>query len=108
MKYIKFGVEYGAPPFFNTDVDKMGHIDFDEMDADFETPVLLLQERNKIRLIHGEKRMALSQVEHAYPYLLLNRQQGINWQTIQHVIQQLTPPIQVTQLYTALMAHIQE
>ncbi len=31
MKYIKFGVEYGAPPFFNTDVDKMGHIDFDEM-----------------------------------------------------------------------------
>ena len=81
---------------------------FDEMDADFETPVLLLQERNKIRLIHGEKRMALSQVEHAYPYLLLNRQQGINWQTIQHVIQQLTPPIQVKQLYTALTAHIQE
>jgi hypothetical protein len=31
MKKIRFGVSYYAPPFFCGDIDKMGYIDFEDM-----------------------------------------------------------------------------
>lgn len=83
-------------------------IHFDEPDAEFNTPILLLQERQKLRLIHGQKRLALSRTEQAYPCLILNRQQGLNWQTIQTVINQLAQPIDVQQLYQALKLYIHD
>jgi hypothetical protein len=64
--------------------------------------LLLLQERQKIRLIHGQKRMALLRTEQTFPYLILHRQQGLNWQSIQNVIQKLPQPIDVISLYQAL------
>ncbi|UUS64950.1 MULTISPECIES: hypothetical protein [unclassified Acinetobacter] len=64
--------------------------------------MLLLQERQKIRLIHGQKRLTLSRTEQALPYLILHRQHGLNWQSIQNVIQQLSQPIDVISLYQAL------
>ncbi|MGE8685427.1 MAG: hypothetical protein ACN6OV_13330 [Acinetobacter sp.] len=83
-------------------------IHFDEPDTDFNTPILLLQERQKLRLIHGQKRLALSRTEQTYPCLILNRQQGLNWQTIQTVINQLAQPIDVQQLYQALKLYIHD
>ena len=77
-------------------------IHFDEPEPTLHTPLLLLQERQKIRLIHGQKRMALLRTEQALPYLILHRQQGLNWQSIQNVIQQLPQPIDVISLYQAL------
>ena len=77
-------------------------IHFDEPEPTLHTPLLLLQERQKIRLIHGQKRMALSRTEQALPYLILHRQQGLNWQSIQNAIQQLPQPIDVISLYQAL------
>ena len=96
-------------PFIPTTlIQTQKFIHFDEPDADFNTPILLLQERQKLRLIHGQKRLALSRTEQAYPCLILNRQQGLNWQTIQTVINQLTQPIDVQQLYQALKLYIHD
>lgn len=83
-------------------------IQFEEPEAQFSTPILLLQERQKLRLIHGDQRLALSRTEQAYPYLILSRQQGLNWQTIQTVINQLPQPIDVQQLYQALKLYIED
>ena len=81
-------------------------IQFEESPADIQTPLLLLKEKQKIRLIHGKNRLNLSLQESAYPYLLLDRQQGITWQRIQSVINQLNSPIHVTQLYDAIQKNI--
>lgn len=75
---------------------------FKEQNAETATPILLLKERQKIRVIHGEKRLKLNQNELAYPYLLLNRDDGVNWRTIQATIDQLDSPIDVMELYQSL------
>lgn len=77
-------------------------IQFIETPATVETPLLLLKERQKIRVIHGDNRLNLALNEIAYPYLLLDRQQGISWQLIQEVIQTLPQPIDPIELYEAI------
>ncbi|MGE8561215.1 MAG: hypothetical protein ACN6NJ_09750 [Acinetobacter sp.] len=83
-------------------------IQFEESPADFKTPLLLLKERQKIRVIHGQKRLSLSQTESAYPYLLLERHHGVSWQLLQNIIAQLKSPIDCDQLYEAIQKHISD
>ncbi|RKG40667.1 MULTISPECIES: hypothetical protein [Acinetobacter] len=75
---------------------------FEEAAATRQTPILLLLERNKTRVIHGENRMAFDHSESAYPYLLLNRQQDITWQRIHNIILEMPQPIDVLTLYQTL------
>ena len=75
---------------------------FEEAPATRQTPILLLLERNKTRVIHGENRMAFDGSELAYPYLLLSRQQDITWQRIHNIILEMPQPIDVLTLYDAL------
>lgn len=77
-------------------------IPFDETAATFLTPVILLRERQKIRVIHGLERVKLSNEDQAYPYLLLDRADGYTWQLIRQVISRLPQPISVHDLYQAL------
>ncbi|ENV10779.1 hypothetical protein F966_00555 [Acinetobacter higginsii] len=77
-------------------------IPFDETAATFFTPVILLRERQKIRVIHGLERVKLSNEDQAYPYLLLDRTDGYTWQLIRQVISSLPQPISVHDLYQAL------
>lgn len=77
-------------------------LQFEEIPANQLTPLVLLKERQKIRIIHGDKRLKLHADEQAYPYLLLDRQQGINWQLIQEVIQKMPQPISAISLYQAI------
>ncbi|WP_298145335.1 hypothetical protein [uncultured Acinetobacter sp.] len=77
-------------------------IQFVETPAHVNTPLLLLKERQKIRVIHGDQRLGLYRNETAYPYLLLDRNQGISWQMIQEVIQRLPQPIDPITLYKAI------
>ncbi|EPG35640.1 hypothetical protein [Acinetobacter colistiniresistens] len=77
-------------------------IPFEETAATFFTPVILLRERQKIRVIHGLERVKLSNEDQAYPYLLLDRADGYTWQLIRQVISHLPQPISVHDLYQAL------
>ena len=83
-------------------------IQFEESLADFKTPLLLLKESQKIRVIHGNKRLSLSRTELAYPYLLLERHHGVSWQLIQNIVAQLESPIDCYQLYEAIQKHISD
>ncbi len=80
-------------------------IQFEESEAQSHTPLILLKERQKIRVIHGQKRLQLSRTEQAVPHILLDRQQGISWQMIQKVISQLQQPIDALQLCQALQMY---
>jgi hypothetical protein len=77
-------------------------IPFEETTATFLTPVILLRERQKIRVLHGSERVKLSSEDQAYPYLLLDRADGYTWQLIRQVISRLPQPISVHDLYQAL------
>ncbi|MGQ0475984.1 hypothetical protein [Acinetobacter sp. FDAARGOS_724] len=81
-------------------------INFEEAPADFSTPILLLQEHQKIRVIHGESRLALSNQEIAYPYLIFKRDKDLNWQKIHQIVLGLSQPVQVLDLYMAIQAQI--
>ncbi|MHA3892547.1 hypothetical protein [Acinetobacter sp. GXMZU3951] len=81
-------------------------IAFEETSASYTTPLILLKERQKIRVIHGQQRLQLSRQETAYPYILLDRNQGISWQLIQRVVQTLPQPISATKLHEALQIYI--
>ena len=80
-------------------------IQFEESEAQSQTPLILLKERQKIRLIHGQKRLQLSRTEQAVPHILLDRQHGISWQMIQKIISQLQQPIDALQLCQAIQMH---
>lgn len=79
---------------------------FDEAIANYTTPILLLKERNKIRIIHGQQRIRLSSHELAYPYLMLHREHGLSWQHIKQVISQLAHPVNVHELHQALLKSV--
>ncbi|QDK99042.1 hypothetical protein FM020_14585 [Acinetobacter tandoii] len=87
-------------------VQKQRFIAFDEAPANYATPLILLKERQKIRIIHGHARLQLSHEEIAYPFILLDRNQGISWQLIQSIIQTLPQPISASKLHTAIQTHI--
>ncbi|MCO8056357.1 hypothetical protein [Acinetobacter towneri] len=80
-------------------------IQFEESEAQSHTPLILLKERQKIRVIHGQKRLQLSRTEQAVPHILLDRQHGISWQMIQKIISQLQQPIDALQLCQAIQMH---
>lgn len=79
---------------------------FEEAAANHATPILLLQERQKLRVIHGEKRFALSPNEHCYPYLILQRDKNLSWQTIHHLMSTMPQPIAIQDLYSALKPQV--
>ncbi|MCH7309181.1 hypothetical protein MMO38_13725 [Acinetobacter sp. NIPH 1852] len=83
-------------------VNTQKFIPFEETSATFLTPVILLRERHKIRVIHGAERIKLSNEDQAYPYLLLDRADGYTWQLIRQAISRLPQPISVHDLYQAL------
>lgn len=83
-------------------VNTQKFIPFEETSATFLTPVILLRERHKIRVIHGTERTKLSNEDQAYPYLLLDRADGYTWQLIRQAISRLPQPISVHDLYQAL------
>lgn len=94
-------------PFMPTSLfQSQKFISFEECPAHAETPLILLKERQKIRIIYGQNRLNLSQNEIAYPYLLLDRQQGISWQMIKTILDQLESPIDSYALYEAIQKHI--
>ncbi len=81
-------------------------IAFEETPATYSTPLILLKERQKIRVVHGKSRLQLSADESVYPSLLLDRQDAVTWQVIQQTLQQLTPPIEAQQLYQAILQNL--
>lgn len=89
-------------------IQKQKFISFKEAAADFSTPVLLLQEHQKIRVIHGEKRISLAEDELAYPHILLQRDKQLNWQNIHNIILTMPQPIQVLELYREIQAQMIE
>ncbi|MCO8072808.1 hypothetical protein NI470_04050 [Acinetobacter lwoffii] len=89
-------------------IQKQKFISFQEAAADFSTPVLLLQEHQKIRVIHGEKRISLAEDELAYPYILLQRDKQLNWQNIHNIILTMPQPIRVLELYREIQAQMIE
>ncbi|ATO20998.1 hypothetical protein BS636_03985 [Acinetobacter sp. LoGeW2-3] len=76
---------------------------FDEQEANFNIPLLLLQERQKLRVIHGEQRLKLSSTEQMYPCLILKRDQQINWQLIHQILMDFKEPVAVEGLYAAIL-----
>ncbi|WP_180038621.1 MULTISPECIES: hypothetical protein [unclassified Acinetobacter] len=85
-------------------IQKQKFISFQEAAANFSTPVLLLQEHQKIRVIHGEKRMSMAEKELAYPHILLQRDKQLNWQNIHNIILTMPQPIHVLELYREIQA----
>ncbi|MDM1251699.1 hypothetical protein HXZ77_11300, partial [Acinetobacter johnsonii] len=94
-------------PFILADLlNSRKFIQFEESSADVNTPILVLKERQKIRVIHGQKRVELSRTEIAYPCLVLDRQHGVNWQLIQNTISTLPEPITVFQLFDSIQKQL--
>ncbi|MCJ0928519.1 hypothetical protein [Acinetobacter lwoffii] len=89
-------------------IQKQKFISFQEAAANFSTPVLLLQEHQKIRVIHGEKRMSMAEKELAYPHILLQRDKQLNWQNIHNIILTMPQPIHVLELYREIQAQMIE
>ncbi|HEX5381991.1 MAG TPA: hypothetical protein VFW61_07100 [Acinetobacter sp.] len=87
-------------------IQKHKLIAFEETSANYTTAIILLKERQKIRVIHGQARLQLSREEMAYPYILLDRNQGVSWQLIQRIIQTLPQPISASKLHDAIQIHI--
>lgn len=79
-------------------------IPFEEDEATLETPVLLIKERQKYRVVHGEKRLQLAPNELGYPCILFSRHDGVSWQLFREIIETLPQPIRVETLY----AHTQK
>ena len=94
-------------PFILADLlNSRKFIHFKESPADVNTPILVLKERQKIRVIHGQKRVELSRTEIAYPCLVLDRQHGVSWQLIQNTISTLPEPITVFQLFDSIQKQL--
>ena len=94
-------------PFILADLlNSRKFIQFEESPADVNTPILVLKERQKIRVIHGQKRVELSRTEIAYPCLVLDRQHGVSWQLIQNTISTLPKPITVFQLFDSIQKQL--
>jgi len=94
-------------PFILADLlNSRKFIQFEESSADVNTPILVLKERQKIRVIHGQKRVELSRTEIAYPCLVLDRQHGVSWQLIQNTISTLPQPITVFQLFDSIQKQL--
>ena len=65
-------------------------IPFEETEANIETPLVLLKDRNRIYVIHGENRLAIQDNALAYPHILFDRQKGMSWQIVKEQISMLS------------------
>lgn len=74
-------------------------IPFEEDKASSTTPLLLIKERQKYRVVHGEKRLQLSPDELGYPCILFSRNDGVTWQLFRDIVETLPQPIRAETLY---------
>ncbi|WP_081408490.1 hypothetical protein [Acinetobacter sp. NCu2D-2] len=79
---------------------------FEEAKATTQTPLLLLEERHKLRLIHGDNRLKLNTQELLYPCIILKKDQHLTWQHIQSRISSMPKPVSAHDLYQALQSYI--
>lgn len=80
---------------------------FEEQIAENNTPILLLNDRLKLRLIHGKNRINLSKNESAYPALIFDRKDGVSWQLVKTALSELPKPVDVYQLYKKIQDLVQ-
>ncbi len=81
-------------------------IHFEETHAQLHTPVLLLQERGHLRLIHGQRRLQLRSHDLAIPCIIFEREQGLTWQQIQQVVNLVRHPVDALELHALLLQEL--
>jgi len=82
-------------------------ITFEEAEPDIHTPLILLNDNQKYRVIHGVLRLGLKLDEIAYPFIQFDRDNNLmNWQNIQTLINQLPRPIVATHLLESLKQYL--
>lgn len=81
-------------------------ITFQEEAPTQRTPLILLNDNHRYRLIHGERRIKLLRREIAYPFIQFDRDQLTSWQAIQTIIHELATPVSTQDLTTALEKYI--
>lgn len=83
-------------------ISKQQMLYIEEMTADNTTPLLLLQENSRFRVIHGRNRLDMGASLEMYPCIILSRNSGITWQMIREQLKFLPQPVNVYQLFEAL------
>lgn len=83
-------------------ISKQQMLYIEEMTADNNTPLLLLQENSRFRVIHGRNRLDMGASLEMYPCIILSRNSGITWQMIREQLKFLPQPVNVYQLFEAL------
>lgn len=85
-------------------ISKQQMIPINEASATTVTPLLLLQESHRFRVIHGQQRLALgSYTNKMYPCIVLSRNSGVTWQMIREQLKCLpTQQVGVYELLDAL------
>ena len=77
-------------------------ISFEEDSASLQTPLILLNDNQKYRVVHGVQRLNFTENERAYPFIQYHRNHEINWKTLQVIIQHLPPPVTSVELHNAI------
>lgn len=84
-------------------ISKQQMIVINEATATKVTPLLLLQESHRFRVIHGQQRLALgSSANKMYPCMVLSRNSGVTWQMIREQLKYLPAEVGVYELLDAL------
>ncbi|MEB3767308.1 hypothetical protein [Acinetobacter sp. MD2] len=83
-------------------------IPFEETAADLDTPLILIKERAKYRVIHGASRLNYPSDALGYPCIVLSRQMGLSLQIMRQIIDTLKPPISVTMLHDAIQQYVKK
>lgn len=83
-------------------ISKQQMLYISEVDANSNTPLLLLQENSRFRIIHGQNRLNMGATLNMYPCLILSRSSGITWQMIREQLKYLPEKVNVYQLFEAL------
>lgn len=83
-------------------ISKQQMIVINEAPATKVTPLLLLQENHRFRVIHGQQRLALGSATRMYPCMILTRSSGVTWQMIREQLQFLPTQVGVYELLDAL------
>lgn len=84
-------------------ISKQQMIVINEAEATKVTPLLLLQESHRFRIIHGQQRLALGcSANKMYPCMVLSRNSGVTWQMIREQLKFLPSQVGVYELLDAL------
>ena len=78
-----------------------------EASCNSQTPILVLKERQQLRLIHGVERLRLAKLlnQSHVNAIIIDRQHGFSWQSLRQFIENAQSSIEVEQLYQALTQH---